>query len=191
MPDIAARTLTGHVLVRFQPDRSIAGVAALFGDVLTVLANAVQAWNGTQGSSVSANGARPVTPLPAARAAGARRSTVQWADMPAEAHRAVPWQARAAEAVAAALATPQENGRSQAAAQARRPASLPRRSAACAQPVRLDRERPSALRGLQARWAATLALQHCCLGLNAHRGRPRLAYADVVDGESQRRAHHA
>ena len=116
MHDIAASTLTGHILVRLQPDRSIAVVAALLGDVLTAHANAVQAWNGTQGNSVSAHGARPATPLPAARAAGARRSTVQWADLPAEAPRAVPWHALAAAAVAAALATTQESGRSQAAA---------------------------------------------------------------------------
>jgi hypothetical protein len=114
--DIAARTLTGPVLVRFQPDLSVAAGAALLGAVLTAHANAVQAWNGTQGSSVSANGARPATPLPAARAAGARRRTVQWADLPTEAPRAVPWYALAAAAVAAALATTQESGRSQATA---------------------------------------------------------------------------
>src|SRR5262249_60085626 len=107
----------------FQPDRSVAAVAALHGAVLTAHANAVQAWNGTQGSSVSAHSARPATPFPAARTAGARRSPVQWAGMPAEAPRAVPWHARAAEAVAAARATTQESGRAQAAA--RRPASRP------------------------------------------------------------------
>lgn len=117
--DIAASTLTGNVLVRFQPDLSVEAVAALLGDVLTEHANAVHTYNGTQAGSVSANGARPATPVPAASAAVASRSTIQPADMPAEAQREIPWHAMEAEAVAAALDTAQDAGLSQAAARAR------------------------------------------------------------------------
>jgi hypothetical protein len=46
---------------------------------------------------------------------------------------------------------------------------------------RLSRERPHDLRGFQTRLAAKLALHHFCLGLNAQRGRPWLAFADLVD----------
>lgn len=46
---------------------------------------------------------------------------------------------------------------------------------------RLDRERPHALDGLQARLAAKMVLHNFCLWLNAQLGRPRLAFADLVD----------
>jgi hypothetical protein len=46
---------------------------------------------------------------------------------------------------------------------------------------RLDRERPHALAGLQARLAAKMALHNFCLWLNAQLGRPQLAFADLVD----------
>lgn len=46
---------------------------------------------------------------------------------------------------------------------------------------RLDRERPHALPGLQARLAAKLALHNFCLWLNAQLGRPHLGFADLVD----------
>ena len=46
---------------------------------------------------------------------------------------------------------------------------------------RLDRERPHALSGLQARLAAKSALHNFCLWLNEHLGRPRLAFTDLVD----------
>jgi hypothetical protein len=46
---------------------------------------------------------------------------------------------------------------------------------------RLDRERPHALRGLQARVAAKRALQNFCGWFNEQLGRPRLAFTDVVD----------
>ena len=46
---------------------------------------------------------------------------------------------------------------------------------------RLDRERPHALSGLQARWAAKIALHNFCMWLHEQLGRPRLAFADLVD----------
>jgi hypothetical protein len=46
---------------------------------------------------------------------------------------------------------------------------------------RLDRERPHALSGLQARVAAKMALHNFCMWLNEHLGRPRLAFTDLVD----------
>jgi Transposase DDE domain len=46
---------------------------------------------------------------------------------------------------------------------------------------RLDRERPHALSGLQARWAAKIALHNFCIWLNEQLGRSRLAFADLVD----------
>ena len=46
---------------------------------------------------------------------------------------------------------------------------------------RLDRERPHALRGLQARLAAKMALHNFCIWLNEQLGRPRLAFMDLVD----------
>ena len=45
---------------------------------------------------------------------------------------------------------------------------------------RRDRERPHALRGLQARVAAKMALHNFCLWWNEQLGRPRLAFTDVV-----------
>ena len=48
-------------------------------------------------------------------------------------------------------------------------------------PFRLDRERPHALSGLQARWAATIALHNFCMWLHEQLGRPRLALVDLVD----------
>ena len=46
---------------------------------------------------------------------------------------------------------------------------------------RLDRERPHALSGLQARLAAKIALHNFCIWINEQLGRPRLAFADLVD----------
>lgn len=46
---------------------------------------------------------------------------------------------------------------------------------------RLDRERPHDLRGFQARLAAKMALHNFCIWLNEQRGRPRLAFADLVN----------
>lgn len=46
---------------------------------------------------------------------------------------------------------------------------------------RLDRERPHSLAGLQARLAAKVALHNFCLWLNAQLGRPRLAFAELID----------
>jgi hypothetical protein len=46
---------------------------------------------------------------------------------------------------------------------------------------RLDRERPHALAGLQARLAAKIALHNFCLWCNEQLDRPRLAFADLVD----------
>jgi hypothetical protein len=46
---------------------------------------------------------------------------------------------------------------------------------------RLDRERPHDLSGLQARLAAKMALHNFCIWLNEQLGRPRLAFADLVD----------
>jgi len=48
-------------------------------------------------------------------------------------------------------------------------------------PFRLDRERPHALSGLQARLAAKSALHNFCMWLHEQLGRPRLALMDVVD----------
>ena len=48
-------------------------------------------------------------------------------------------------------------------------------------PCRLDRERPPARSGLQARLAAKSALHNFCIWLNEQLGRPRLAFADLVD----------
>lgn len=47
--------------------------------------------------------------------------------------------------------------------------------------LRLDRERPHALDGFQARLAAKMALHNFCIWLNEQLGRPRLAFADLVD----------
>jgi hypothetical protein len=44
---------------------------------------------------------------------------------------------------------------------------------------RLDRERPHALDGFQARLAAKAALHNFCIWLNEQLGRPRLAFADL------------
>jgi hypothetical protein len=46
---------------------------------------------------------------------------------------------------------------------------------------RLDRERPHALSGLQARLAAKLALHYFCIWLNEQLGRPQLAFMDLGD----------
>ena len=46
---------------------------------------------------------------------------------------------------------------------------------------RLDRERPHALDGLQARVAAKIALHNFCLWLNEQCGRPHLAFAELID----------
>lgn len=45
---------------------------------------------------------------------------------------------------------------------------------------RLDRERPHALQGFQARVAAKITLHNFCIWLNEQLGRPRLAFADLV-----------
>jgi len=46
---------------------------------------------------------------------------------------------------------------------------------------RLDHERPHELNGFQARLAATMALHNFCIWLNEGLGRPRLAFADLVE----------
>jgi len=46
---------------------------------------------------------------------------------------------------------------------------------------RLDRERPHDLSGFQVRLAAKMALHNFCIWLNEHLGRPRLAFADLVN----------
>jgi hypothetical protein len=46
---------------------------------------------------------------------------------------------------------------------------------------RLDRERPHDLSGFQARLAAKIALHNFCIWLNEKLGRPKLAFADLVD----------
>jgi hypothetical protein len=46
---------------------------------------------------------------------------------------------------------------------------------------RLDRDRPHALDGLQARLAAKIALHNFCMWFNEQLGRPRLAFTDLVD----------
>jgi hypothetical protein len=46
---------------------------------------------------------------------------------------------------------------------------------------RLDRERPHDLSGFWTRLAAKIALHNFCMWLNEHLGRPRLAFADLVD----------
>src|SRR5262249_39546679 len=88
------------------------------GNVLTEHATAIRSRHGAPGVSVSANGARPATPLPAASAA-VSRSTTRRAVVPAEEQREVPWHAMEAKAVAASLDTAQDAGLSHAAAQAR------------------------------------------------------------------------
>jgi hypothetical protein len=45
----------------------------------------------------------------------------------------------------------------------------------------LSRERPHELRGFQARLAAKMALHNFCIWLNEQRGRPSLAFTDLVD----------
>jgi hypothetical protein len=46
---------------------------------------------------------------------------------------------------------------------------------------RLYRERPHDLTGFQARLAAKIALHNFCIWLNVKYGRPRLAFADLID----------
>jgi Transposase DDE domain len=46
---------------------------------------------------------------------------------------------------------------------------------------RLDHERPHELNGFQARLAATMALHNLCIWLNERLGRPRLAFADLIE----------
>jgi hypothetical protein len=46
---------------------------------------------------------------------------------------------------------------------------------------RLLRERPHEMSGLRARLAAKVALHHFCIWLTVQLGRPRLAFADLVD----------
>ena len=46
---------------------------------------------------------------------------------------------------------------------------------------RLDRERPHTLAGFQANLAAKMALHNLCIWLNEQLGRPRLAFADLLD----------
>lgn len=46
---------------------------------------------------------------------------------------------------------------------------------------RLDRERPHELSGFQARLVAKAALHNFCVWLNEQHGRPRLAFADLID----------
>jgi hypothetical protein len=56
---------------------------------------------------------------------------------------------------------------------------------------RLERERPQELRGLQAPWAATMAWQNFCIWLTEPRGRPQLAFTDLVDWSAHRISHQA
>jgi hypothetical protein len=53
---------------------------------------------------------------------------------------------------------------------------------------RLDRERPHALSGFQARLAAKMALHTFCIWLNEQLGRPRLAFTDMEDIRALRAA---
>src|SRR5215472_8109169 len=48
-------------------------------------------------------------------------------------------------------------------------------------PFRLDRDRPHALSGWPARLAARMALHNFCLWVHEQLGRPRRAFADLVD----------
>ena len=50
-----------------------------------------------------------------------------------------------------------------------------------AHPCRLDRERPHDLSGFWVRLAAKIALHNFCIWLNEQLGRPRLAFADLVN----------
>jgi P-type Ca2+ transporter type 2C len=86
--EVAASSLTGNVLVRFRADISVEVVAALLGNVLAEHANGIRSRNGVPEDSVSANGARPATPLPVASP-----STIRRAAVPAEEQREVPWHA--------------------------------------------------------------------------------------------------
>jgi len=45
---------------------------------------------------------------------------------------------------------------------------------------RLNRERPHALDGFQARLVTKMALHNFCIWLNQQLGRPSLAFADLV-----------
>jgi hypothetical protein len=45
----------------------------------------------------------------------------------------------------------------------------------------LNRERPCARTGFQARLAANIAVHDFCIWLNEQLGRPSLAFADLVD----------
>ena len=58
---------------------------------------------------------------------------------------------------------------------------VPTRNAKLLYTFRLLRERPHCLAGFQARLAAHVALHNFCLWLNAELGRPRLAFADLID----------
>lgn len=46
---------------------------------------------------------------------------------------------------------------------------------------RLNRERPHALEGVGARLAAKITLHNFCIWFNEQLGRPRLAFADLID----------
>src|SRR5262245_7731292 len=48
-------------------------------------------------------------------------------------------------------------------------------------PCRLARARPPEISGFQGRWAATIALHHCCIWLHEQLGWPRRAFTDVLD----------
>jgi hypothetical protein len=48
------------------------------------------------------------------------------------------------------------------------------------QHFRLDKDRPHTLDGFAARLAAKVALHNACCWLNRHRGRPTLAFADLL-----------
>jgi hypothetical protein len=52
----------------------------------------------------------------------------------------------------------------------------------------LWRERPHELQGLRARLAAGVALHNFCIWLNERLGRPRLAFADLLEGVMNFRA---
>lgn len=46
---------------------------------------------------------------------------------------------------------------------------------------RFERERPHQLQGFRVRLAASVALHNLCIWLNVQRGRPKLAFADLLD----------
>src|SRR5262249_6135429 len=112
--EVSASTLTGNVLVLFQPDTSVEAIAALLDSVLAEHAHAAPPSNGAQRGHVSPDGAGPPLPLATANAAPASRSPIRPAVAQTEAQREIPWYVMPAEAASAALDTAQDTGLSQA-----------------------------------------------------------------------------